>query len=369
MVRVKMTPLRRKTAESLRHWLREEAPPPHSILPSHDELCQRFGVSLNTLRGALDILEQEQMIYRRHRSGTFVADSVRPDPAHTTGLKCITFVRDRPQPEPSFEEDYLGGYTDALEGFDIKSRFVTIPYDASRVDAVLSPRHARPEQACLLVNIGDRTRLVKWLVANKVVFVVQSYGGYQIDGMPDHHRVFANKMGAAMDAVQYLLGLGHRRVGFLGRTEMGEADEQFHGYIAAMRAAGLHPRPRDLLDIMSDDALEVFDPATEYLKRPGRPTAVFTKTDAIARAVIAASRKLGIRIPQDLSLVGYGNLPADVATEPPMTAVDVPRRTIARTAVELLLEAARGEFSSPQTRMLPCRLVIRSSTAPPASNP
>ncbi len=358
------SPLRTKIANDLRHWLRESAPPAHSVLPSHKDLCERFEVSLNTLRGALDLLEVDGMVYRRHRSGTFVGEGSHPQMAGFVGLRCINFVRDRPMPLVTMADDFLGGYTDALEPYDTKMRFVTVPEDGSRLDAILSTRYAPAEQGCILMNAVSPA-LMNWLIARRICFVVQNYGGYSFEGLPDHHRVFANKLGGTLVAVNHVLELGHRRVAFLGRISAGESDEQYHGYIAALRAAGIHPAPGDLMQILSNDVDVAMGPVTEFLKRPNRATAIFAKTHAVGMAVLQAAPSLGIRVPQDLSVIGYSGTPGGETTDPPLTTVEVPYRSVARTAVELLHGAARGEFDTPQTRMLECRLVVRGSTAPP----
>ncbi len=106
--------------------------------------------------------------------------------------------------------------------------------------------------------------------------------------------------------------------------------------------------------------------AMELLRHAQPPTAIFAGSDTQAMGVMRAARQLGLRLPQDLSVVGYDNLPVAAWIEPALTTVDQPLRDMAGTATRMLLDLADGVDLTTSRIDLGTELVIRESTAPPA---
>ena len=105
-------------------------------------------------------------------------------------------------------------------------------------------------------------------------------------------------------------------------------------------------------------------PAHELLSRPDRPTAVFAANDISAIRTIEVARELGLRVPQDLSVVGFDNVPESVLCSPSLTTVAQPLHDMGATALRMLVELLAGrEPTHPRVR-LPVRLVERDSTGP-----
>lgn len=105
--------------------------------------------------------------------------------------------------------------------------------------------------------------------------------------------------------------------------------------------------------------------ARELLSRPDRPTAVFTANDMQALGVYRAARELGLRIPHELSVVGFDDVPAVAWMDPPLTTVHQPLAEMAAAATELALALGRGE-QVPQVGLeIATTLTVRESTAPP----
>ena len=140
----------------------------------------------------------------------------------------------------------------------------------------------------------------------------------------------------------------------------------YEGYRAALQCAGLgQTRVSIVAEVNTDDVSAAMGQATEYLRQPNCPTAIFAGTDAVGIALLRAAQSLGIAVPRQLSVVGFNDQPEAAASVPPLTTMAGPRRLLARTAVETLLSAAEGKFDSFQTKILNCRLVMRQSTAAP----
>jgi DNA-binding LacI/PurR family transcriptional regulator len=136
------------------------------------------------------------------------------------------------------------------------------------------------------------------------------------------------------------------------------------GYRSAMEAADLHVDP-DLVrwgDFHVDGG---FKQASALLDLPNPPTAIFCGSDLQALGALEAARLHHLRVPTDLSLVGFDDLPLSRWTSPPLTTVRQPRADMAATAVRLLLAQGHDEQQPSPSVELATSLVVRESTAPP----
>ncbi|TFH69451.1 LacI family DNA-binding transcriptional regulator [Cellulomonas sp. HD19AZ1] len=178
--------------------------------------------------------------------------------------------------------------------------------------------------------------------------------------------VGATNFSGGVQATRHLLGLGHRRIGFAGGPpSSGASRERLQGYLSALDAAG----------VPGDDALvreggftfeAGLDMALGFLHLPDPPTAVFAGCDASALGVLEAARRRGLRVPDDLSVVGFDDTYAAVSTAPPLTTVRQPIIDMGRVALRTLLQQARGERPDSHHVQLSTRLVVRESTTAPA---
>lgn len=169
----------------------------------------------------------------------------------------------------------------------------------------------------------------------------------------------------AYDAVRYLLELGHRRIGMITDVmELTTTTSRVAGYRAAL----------EMFDIPFDPALVEEDDyahpqtraATEsLLTLPDPPTAIFTTGDVSALRIMEALRLNNLRIPQDMSLIGFDDVPQAKMVYPPLTTVRHPLYEIGQTAVRILLEQIGNSSLRPQHISLPTRLEIRESCLPP----
>ncbi|TQM95842.1 LacI family transcriptional regulator [Ornithinimicrobium humiphilum] len=179
--------------------------------------------------------------------------------------------------------------------------------------------------------------------------------------------VDSDNVGGARSAVEHLVGLGHTRIGMIrGREDLESAKLREQGFRQAMAQAGLEV-DETLIATGSYRAESAVAPAHLILDRRDRPTAVFAANDLMAIRTVEVARELGLRVPEDLSVVGFDNVPESAVAEPPLTTVAQPLRELGRTALDLLCTLlAGGELEQAQVR-LETRLVERASTAPPAT--
>jgi DNA-binding LacI/PurR family transcriptional regulator len=169
---------------------------------------------------------------------------------------------------------------------------------------------------------------------------------------------------AARQAVEHLLQLGHVRIGYIGgSSHLVENPERRAGYEAALRARG----------IAVDPSLEIegngwpkggWHGMTELMNQPAPPTAVFCYNDLTAIGAIEAASAAGLRVPEQLSVVGFDDIHLAPYVFPPLTTVAQQTDQIANLAVEMALCLADGD-DPPRGSALPGKLVVRRSTAPP----
>ncbi|MCX4475804.1 LacI family DNA-binding transcriptional regulator [Streptomyces cellulosae] len=189
------------------------------------------------------------------------------------------------------------------------------------------------------------------------------------DGSPglDVPTIGAANWSGGLAATQHLLSLGHRRIGLIaGPPRLLCSRARLDGYRAALEGAGVTP----------DEALVVpgdFRPEAGYagcralLDLPEPPTAVFAASDQMALGAVEALRGRGLRVPQDMSVVGFDDLPEVRWSAPPLTTVRQPLADMGALAVRTVLRLTRGEQPDSPRVELGTDLVVRASTAPPAS--
>lgn len=170
----------------------------------------------------------------------------------------------------------------------------------------------------------------------------------------------------ARAAVEHLAGLGHTRIAHLTGPSFEGHTQRRAGYLDAMGALGLAPEIATNPGFAREDA---FEAARTLLNRPARerPTAVFTHNDELALAVREAAAGLGLRVPGDLSVVGFDNSRAASLTGVDLTTVDIHGADLGRAAARVaLLRLERPDAPVVQQGFTPS-LVVRRSTAPPRS--
>jgi len=353
--------------------LSERSPDAHEPLPSYRTLSRRYAASLSTVQRAMEILQQRGVLHRMERRGTFyrpplAAESLPPaaKPVAPGRLRCVNVVWAAPCGIPAFDharEAYLAGYTEALDQTHAAMRFV-MPRRQESGEHLLSPNVPWEEQACLFVFRDFDLRLAEWLKRNNVPYVIQDSRPYFGPGLDHHHRICPNKPGGVAKAVQHLVGLGHTRIGFMGRIGRGPGNS-YAGFASALIQANVAPDERWTLDLATDQPEVARPPIREYLRQPVLPTGVVARCDTMALTLLEEAKAAGMRVPHDLSIIGMNNEPSTQKSDPPLATILLPHRQLAHEAVKLLTEVAQGAYETYQLRMLDCSLIVRESTAAP----
>jgi LacI family transcriptional regulator len=166
----------------------------------------------------------------------------------------------------------------------------------------------------------------------------------------------------AQKAVEHLLKLGHRRIAYVGKSDLEASIRRYLGYQQALQSAGIELDSRYVIDGHTDmESGEMAAATLAELSEP--PTAVIVVTDLAALGLISGFKKRGLEVPRDLSVIGFDNLSICNHSIPALTSVDLERRKIAEAVMELSINIIKYQGHG-ERKCTPSKLVIRDSTGP-----
>ncbi|WP_225849442.1 LacI family DNA-binding transcriptional regulator [Streptomyces sp. HPF1205] len=333
--------------------------PPNGRRTTLADIAQAAGVSVATVskvvNGRGDVAPQTRA---RVQELLYQHDYLAPVFRHTEAAE-----------SPTIEVQFQGGVTSyvakALEGI------IDSAAEAGAM-VVISKASRAPHWARDLVSAGRRA-----LIAVTSVYTTAHLNELARAGLPmvvldplhlpdsRVNSVGATNFSGGLAATQHLLRLGHRRVAYLGGPAMAVCNQaRMHGYRAAMEAEGAqvpdaYVRPGEFTyETGLLGAAALLD-----LEEP--PTAIFTGNDEIALGVIETARSRGLRVPEDLSVVGFDDTDIARMASPPLTTVRQPLREMGGAALRTALRLANADKVESHHIELATELVVRASTAPP----
>jgi len=184
------------------------------------------------------------------------------------------------------------------------------------------------------------------------------------------HFVTIDDVHGAQLAVEHVLALGHRRIGYVGVTNHAKSNQyRLKGYQDALEAAGIASDPALIFtsDTIKGDA-KVGEASLETLLAAGA-TAVFCFNDTTAMGLLAACHKRSVFVPDNLSIIGFDDIDMATYTVPPLTTIRQPQFELGHRAMHMMLDLLAGQ--EPENQILPGELVVRQTTARlvPGKNP
>jgi LacI family transcriptional regulator, galactose operon repressor len=307
---------------------------------------QRYGVASATVSRVQAVIDE--MGYE----SSLVARSLRNHRTNVIGI----LVSDI---EP-FSAELLKGAAQAIKG----TGYELVVYSAGGMagDHVGWERRSLSRLSGTLIDgaILVTPTLVAASYAAPVVAIDPHTGG---EGVPT---VDSDNLHGAQLAVEHLIGLGHRRIGFLGgRSDLESARFRELGYRRALSEAGIEVDP-DLVRLGLYEKSASQQPATEMLTMPDRATAIFAANDLSALATMEVALDLGLRVPEDVSVIGFDNIPESALTTPALTTIEQPIQLMGQRAIAMLIDLLRGVPVRTTHVTLPTRLVVRQTTGPAA---
>ena len=258
----------------------------------------------------------------------------------------------------------LSGSAEALYEQDVRIVICPTRHEHAReVNLLDRLMHGTTDGAILLLPLESSEEL-RALQRRGYPFVVVDPRWRLPEGIPC---VSAAHASGAMQATEHLLSLGHRRIAAVkGEEGWYATEERLVGYRAALAAAGVIPPPE--LVVSGDFQLESGVAAAERLfALPEPPTAIFAFNDNMAVGVLQAARARGLRVPEDVSVVGFDDSEQAPIVTPPLTSVRQPLEEMGRMAAGLLTRLVEGQRVEALGVELGTKLVVRESTAPPAA--
>jgi LacI family repressor for deo operon, udp, cdd, tsx, nupC, and nupG len=170
--------------------------------------------------------------------------------------------------------------------------------------------------------------------------------------------------GAAKTMVDYLLSLGHRRIGVIsGLKDNPHAMERLEGYKLALEEAGI-PFERDLVAEGDFTMWSGLNAAFQFCNMKDRPSAIFCMNDEMAIGAMQTFKNQGLKIPEDISVTGFDDIAYAKYSDPSLTTISQPAEEMGKMAMDMLLKVIEGEPLSQRECVLPTEFIIRKSTGP-----
>jgi LacI family transcriptional regulator len=220
--------------------------------------------------------------------------------------------------------------------------------------------HRQVDGLILLQPLSDNRELCELLMENGIAAVRVSQR--QFEGLP---WISVGDSEAADEMTEYLLSLGHKRIGFIiGHPDHGQSHDRLAGYRSALQRHHIDFDDK-LVEQGYFDYESGYSCARKLLSATPRPTALFASNDEMAMGVLAAAHEMGIGVPVELSVAGFDDSPLARYAWPPLTTVRQPISEVARLATEVLMQKLQGDLEDGTKHRLLAEVVRRESTASP----
>jgi len=337
--------------------------PAGARLPTELDLAEEHQISRGTVRQAMSALVNEGLLERVRGRGTFV----RPLPPPTlqsprAAERRIGLVLAHSSGS-QLDLDILIGVEHAAKSRGYQVSFAYAEEILEELDRDIARLRADNVAGLIIFPVSDSTydEAVWRLAADHVPFVLVDRYFPDLDS--DY--VVADNIGGGYRATEHLLILGHSRVGFVYASYASllttSVRDRWQGYRRALHEYG---QPYDeALVLQWAEGSEIGRPGAseQFLLREGRPSAIFAVNDAVALELLRATQRLGLRVPEDLALVGFDDLNFAAHLSPPLTTVAQPRMDVGLRAGHLLINRIEGQGVSPRHIELPTSLIVRES--------
>ncbi|MES1247851.1 MAG: LacI family DNA-binding transcriptional regulator [Actinomycetota bacterium] len=332
--------------------------------PTIRDIAQLAGVSVATvsrvMNGRDDVSPETRELVQRivREQGYTTSRAARGLSAGRTGLIGVTV----PLIYPAYFSFILSGAAEALYERDMRLILCPTQHEHDREATLLERMLQGTTDGGLVINPQESSAELETLLLNGYHFVVVDPLHPLGDRIPSVSS--ANSAGADA-AVQHLLSLGHRRIAIItGPRGWIATEDRLRGYQAALAAAGILTEP-ELVQEANFEIEQGRRAARHLLDLHEPPTAIFGFNDNIAIGALQAARERGMRVPEDLSVVGFDDVEIAELVTPALTTVRQPLAEMGRMAVSLLGRLIEGQRIEAPHVELRTQLVVRQTTAPP----
>jgi len=272
-----------------------------------------------------------------------IGRSLKTRKTHTIGIVVPSFTN------PVFASS-IAGVEEVARAHGRTVLLSATEYHGEREEEIIETLLAKQVEGLVLtVADADNSRALDRLEAAKVPYVLL----YNQPARADRLAVSVDNVAGGKELTRQLIALGHERIAFVaGRFQTSDRSLlRYQGCVEAMRQAGL-PDPEVLEVDYAGDQPEEPDELAARLRELNAPTALFCSNDLLALAVIAASRSIGMKIPDDVSVAGFDGISIGKMIEPSLATIDQPTRAMGTTAMELLQALFQAEPVEAGVRLL-----------------
>lgn len=262
--------------------------------------------------------------------------------------------------EPFYTEIFLGAEFEARQ-YEYYILLTTIPSDFQIGDKL--PRYVLESNVDGIIIAGK--------VPQSIIACLEKHNLPLafVDYYPPSEKypvVMIDNVSGGMQAAQHLIDLGHTNIGFIGGDyHHPSIRDRFQGYKIAMERKGIKINPSMyIIDEHYPARENGYKAAKKLLKKNKKITAIFAANDAMAIGVNQYLKEKGYKIPNDISLIGFDDVEADLSLDPPLSTIRVPKLEMGVEVLRLISDILKNKVKSPKKVLVPTELIIRKSTAP-----
>lgn len=324
------------------NWIKEKIDSkelrPGSRLYSENKLSAMFGLSRQTVRRAIGVLEAEGLVERVRGSGTYVGRRAGTARKRTMNIAVISTYVDGYIFPPMLQgivqtlstEGYMTQITFTRNQIDDERKILEDILARDHVDGVIVEA-----VKCALPN--PNLEYYRELQRRQIALVFFDCKYPELDAP----LVALDDENVAEKAVNYLLDMGHRKIGGIFKADDGQGRLRYFGYLNALLQAGLSVDDRKVLWIDTEDQKNLRNIRSSLLRRLVDCTAVFCYNDQVAFELIELLKKEGIRVPGQLSVISIDGTELSLLCEPKITSIPHPMEELGRKAAEYLMQMIR----------------------------
>ena len=322
---------------------------PDQPIPSALGFCERFDISKITVRQALNDLAKEGLLYGITGKGTFVAPAKREKGINL--LKVLIPLPFSKKPGWYLEELMEGmrkSAEDNSKGYQLVFDFVGEVSDSDK-----EPQHPYVKGLILLIAWEGEKHLLRYADSKIPAVVVDCFAQGKIC-------IKVDNIAGGFKATTHLIKLGHKRISHLRTSNAFDGSERFEGYKKALQESQL-PIEKRLVQESPSGKESAYSATKKLLQSSPLPTAIFAPGYSMALGAMEAIKEKGLKIPDDIAIVGFDDHQINPAPEPALTTVKQPISEMGYKAIKMLLDLIEGNLPEEEQKLLEPELIIRKS--------